>query len=213
MHRRSFLQAGAAASLLGSFPRFAARATAALRPAARRAGAPSRSLPASKSSSRRAPRASGSRCPRWRATTRRCIGNTWSGNGSARIMSDGKYGAAMVVAEWSASEKAPVLEVVSTFSTQNRAVDFGKRNPQHQARSGDGEVQRRADRADPDRRHRAQDRVRDHARQEHGRATRRARSTTGSSTTRSAIRRRAAAAWATSRRCSRPATSAASAPT
>ena len=35
----------------------------------------------------------------------------------------------MVVAEWNASEKAPVLEVVSTFSTINRATDFSKRNP------------------------------------------------------------------------------------
>ena len=58
------------------------------------------------------------------------IGNSWSGNGSTRILSDGKYGASMVACEWSASERAPALEVVSTFATQNRATDFGKRNPQ-----------------------------------------------------------------------------------
>jgi transglutaminase-like putative cysteine protease len=56
-------------------------------------------------------------------------GNTWSGNGSSRIARDGKYGAAMVVTEWRAGEAAPVVEVVSTFSTINRATDFGKRNP------------------------------------------------------------------------------------
>jgi transglutaminase-like putative cysteine protease len=53
-------------------------------------------------------------------------GNSWSGNSSAKLARDGKYGAAMVAAEWPASEKAPMLEVVSSFSTRNRAVDFGK---------------------------------------------------------------------------------------
>lgn len=55
------------------------------------------------------------------------VGNTWSGNGAARHARDGKYGAGMVAAEWSATESKPVLEVVSTFSTRNRAVEF--RNP------------------------------------------------------------------------------------
>jgi transglutaminase-like putative cysteine protease len=57
------------------------------------------------------------------------IGNTWSGNGAARLARDGKYGAAMVAAEWGAGEKAPVLEVVSAFSTRNRATDFSKPDP------------------------------------------------------------------------------------
>ena len=56
--------------------------------------------------------------------------NGWSGNAaSVRLARDGKYGANMVVAEWSAAEKAPVLEVVSRFATRNRAVDFAKRDP------------------------------------------------------------------------------------
>src|SRR5579862_2205912 len=42
----------------------------------------------------------------------RVIGSTWQSNGDARLVRDGKYGAAMVVAEWSAAEKAPVVEVV-----------------------------------------------------------------------------------------------------
>ena len=57
------------------------------------------------------------------------VGNTWSGNGSARLARDGKYGAGMVAAEWGPDEKAPVLEVVSTFSTRNRATEFGKPDP------------------------------------------------------------------------------------
>ncbi len=56
-------------------------------------------------------------------------GNTWSGNGSARLARDGKYGAAMVAAEWGDGEKRPVLEVVSSFSTRDRAVDFSKPDP------------------------------------------------------------------------------------
>ena len=56
-------------------------------------------------------------------------GNTWQSNGAARLARDGKYGAGMVAAEWTAAEKAPVLEVVSTFSTRNRKVDFSKPDP------------------------------------------------------------------------------------
>jgi transglutaminase-like putative cysteine protease len=127
MQRRSFLRAGAAVSLLGALPRLSF----------------SQQLPYD-------PKPGG-----WRTfeiTTRvevlkpegvtrvwvpvpsidseyqKVVGNTWSGNGSARLASDGKYGANMVAAEWSAAEKAPALEVVSTFSTLNRATDFGKRD-------------------------------------------------------------------------------------
>ena len=55
--------------------------------------------------------------------------NTWQSNGATRLARDGKYGAAMVVAEWSPSEKAPSLEVVSTFATRNRKTDFSRPNP------------------------------------------------------------------------------------
>src|SRR6185312_5210911 len=56
-------------------------------------------------------------------------GNTWQSNGAAKLARDGKYGAAMIAAEWSPAEKAPELEVVSTFSTRNRKVDFSRPNP------------------------------------------------------------------------------------
>src|SRR5262245_52387144 len=35
------------------------------------------------------------------------LDNAWSGNGSTRVADDGKYGARMVVSEWSPSEKTP----------------------------------------------------------------------------------------------------------
>ena len=51
----------------------------------------------------------------------------WSGNASRMAkMSDGKYGATMVYAEWPATEKAPAIEVRSRFQTRNRAVALGK---------------------------------------------------------------------------------------
>ncbi|TFW28988.1 transglutaminase family protein [Massilia arenosa] len=52
--------------------------------------------------------------------------SSWSGNQtSARIGSDGKYGAKFVVAEFDGSVP-PVLEVVSRVQTRDRAVDWTK---------------------------------------------------------------------------------------
>ena len=55
-------------------------------------------------------------------------GNTWSGN--AKVMervTDPEHGAGMVYAEWAAGEKAPVVEIVSKFQTQDRAVDWSRK--------------------------------------------------------------------------------------
>jgi transglutaminase-like putative cysteine protease len=58
------------------------------------------------------------------------LGNKWTGNaGEMKMVTDGKYGAEMVYAEWGSGENAPVLEVTSRFSTRNRAVDPWKANP------------------------------------------------------------------------------------
>jgi len=58
------------------------------------------------------------------------VGETaWSSNGSARLARDGKYGAAMVAAEWPASVDQPVLEVVSSVATRDRAYDFSRPDP------------------------------------------------------------------------------------
>jgi transglutaminase-like putative cysteine protease len=56
-------------------------------------------------------------------------GNKWSGNGRMESVTDPRYGAGMVHAEWPATDQAPVLEVVSRFSTQSRAIDWSKKTP------------------------------------------------------------------------------------
>jgi transglutaminase-like putative cysteine protease len=128
MHRRSFLQAGAAASLLGSLPRLSG---AQQRPFDPQPG-PWRTFEITTRVELQWPEGV-SRAwvpiPSVEGPYQKLIGNAWSGNGSARIVSDGKYGAGMVMAEWNPSEKNPVIEVVSQFATRNRAVDFGKRDP------------------------------------------------------------------------------------
>ena len=57
--------------------------------------------------------------------------NTWSGNASRmEVVHVGKYGVRMFHAEWPHSEKAPFVELKSTFSTRDRAVDLsGKGAP------------------------------------------------------------------------------------
>ncbi len=55
------------------------------------------------------------------------IGSSWSGNASqARILHDGKYGIAMLYAEWPAREASPYIEITSRFMTRDRAVDFSR---------------------------------------------------------------------------------------
>ena len=59
----------------------------------------------------------------------RAIGNSWSGNAAkVQVHSDGKYGAAMLLAEWKEDEQAPVVEVTSRFMTRDRMVDFSRPN-------------------------------------------------------------------------------------
>ncbi len=54
------------------------------------------------------------------------LGNSWSGNATrADVMRDGKYGLAMLYAEWPEKEMNPVIEVTSRVMTRDRAVDFG----------------------------------------------------------------------------------------
>ena len=57
-------------------------------------------------------------------------GNKWSGNAKAmEHVTDPQYGAGMLYAEWAADEPAPVVEVISRFQTQDRAVDWSKKAP------------------------------------------------------------------------------------
>jgi transglutaminase-like putative cysteine protease len=53
------------------------------------------------------------------------LGNNWKGNAAvARAQRDEKYDAQFLYVEWAATEKAPTVEVVSRFSTRDRAVDL-----------------------------------------------------------------------------------------
>jgi transglutaminase-like putative cysteine protease len=53
-------------------------------------------------------------------------GSRWTTNGEARQARDPHSGAEMLHVEWDASEQAPVVEVTSKISTQDRAVDLSK---------------------------------------------------------------------------------------
>jgi transglutaminase-like putative cysteine protease len=56
--------------------------------------------------------------------------NKWSGNAkAAKLVDDGKYDARMLSAEFADGEKAPVVELISTVQTQNRALDWSKPRP------------------------------------------------------------------------------------
>jgi len=57
------------------------------------------------------------------------MGDTWTGNAAvARVHRDAKYDAGFLYAEWPATEKAPVIEVVSRFATRDRATEVGAPN-------------------------------------------------------------------------------------
>jgi transglutaminase-like putative cysteine protease len=53
-------------------------------------------------------------------------GSQWTTNGSARVGRDPEYGAEMLHVVWEPSQGAPVVEVTSVVSTQDRAVDLTK---------------------------------------------------------------------------------------
>jgi len=56
------------------------------------------------------------------------LGNSWGGNASSTtVVTDGKYGAKMLAAQWKDGEALPVVEVTSRFSTRDRATDLGMR--------------------------------------------------------------------------------------
>ena len=93
------------------------------------------------------------------------LGNKWTGNASQmKVVTDGKYGAEMLYAEWKDGEKAPVVEVTSRFATRDRAVDLW-RKPGECAQADGGRASSSTPPSTdlhPDRRHRARDRARYH---------------------------------------------------
>jgi transglutaminase-like putative cysteine protease len=60
----------------------------------------------------------------------RPVGSRWTGNTAvAKVFRDPNYGAEFLYAEWPAAERAPVVEVLSTFSTRDRNVDLSAAPP------------------------------------------------------------------------------------
>jgi transglutaminase-like putative cysteine protease len=58
----------------------------------------------------------------------RVEGNAWSGNARvAQVLTEPKYRAAMLYAEFDAAEAAPVVEVVSRIQAQDRMVDWSRK--------------------------------------------------------------------------------------
>jgi len=128
MRRRSFLQAGAAATALGALPRlsFAQQQSYDPKPGGWRTfeittrveilkpeGASRAWIP----------------LPSVESDYQKVHGSSWSGNAAVRRASDPKYGAGMAVAEWHLGETTPVVEVTSKFSTRNRVIDFSRHDP------------------------------------------------------------------------------------
>jgi transglutaminase-like putative cysteine protease len=58
------------------------------------------------------------------------LGDTWKGNASdVRVWRDPRYDAGALQAAWPSTEKAPMLKVVSRFSTRDHAVDVSTSVP------------------------------------------------------------------------------------
>ena len=57
-------------------------------------------------------------------------GDSWTGNASsARVVTDGTYGARMLHAEWAPGQEMPLIEVTSRFQTRDRALDLSRPDP------------------------------------------------------------------------------------
>jgi transglutaminase-like putative cysteine protease len=60
---------------------------------------------------------------------KRATDDKWTGNATTmKIAHDPKYGAGIFCAEWPATEKAPVVELTSRFSTRDRRLDFANKD-------------------------------------------------------------------------------------
>ena len=58
------------------------------------------------------------------------LDSSWTGNAAVmRTVTDGKYGASMLYAEWPEGQAAPVVELTSRFQTQDRALDWSRKSP------------------------------------------------------------------------------------
>jgi transglutaminase-like putative cysteine protease len=128
MRRRTFIQAGAAASLLGSLPRVALSQQLPFDPKP----TPWRTFEITTRVEILKPQGAARAwipLPSVEGDYQKVIGNSWSGNASVRKATDPKYGAGMAVVEWGANEKSPVAEISSRFATRNRVIDFSRHDP------------------------------------------------------------------------------------
>jgi transglutaminase-like putative cysteine protease len=65
------------------------------------------------------------------------VDNRWSGNAqTAKLISESKYGAAILYAEFPKDKADPIVELVSRFRTQDRAVDWSRKTPGTEAAAG-----------------------------------------------------------------------------
>jgi transglutaminase-like putative cysteine protease len=68
--------------------------------------------------------------PSVNADYQQSLDDSFSGNAaSTKVVGDARYGARMVLAEFSPGAATPVLEVTSRIRTRNRAVDWSRKSP------------------------------------------------------------------------------------
>ncbi|HSD42051.1 MAG TPA: transglutaminase domain-containing protein, partial [Burkholderiales bacterium] len=129
MDRRNFLMSGAALPLVAGLPRFANAQQLPFNPqpgawrtfeittrveVLKPAGATRVWLPA----------------PAVEDGSQKPLDNSWSGNASAaRMMHDGKHGAAIFYAEWTAPPATPAVELTSRFMTRDRVANLSRPDP------------------------------------------------------------------------------------
>ncbi len=125
LHRRDFIKAGAALSVISALPRGAqAQSTFDPKPAGWRNFQIVTRLEIAKPEGK---------LQAWipvpsvnEADWFRSGESKWTSNGNAQLKRDAKYGAGFVHVEWDESQKSPVVEITSSVATQDRFVDLGK---------------------------------------------------------------------------------------
>lgn len=124
-HRRDFIKAGAALSVLSALPRAAqAQATFDPKPAGWKTFQVVTRLEIAKPEGK---------VQAWipvpsvdEAEWFKSNDNKWTTNGTASLKHDPKYNAAFVHIEWDENQKAPAIEITSSVSAQDRAIDLSR---------------------------------------------------------------------------------------
>lgn len=125
LHRRNFIKAGAALSVITALPRGAyAQATFDPKPAGWRNYQVVTRLEIAKPEGK---------VQAWipvpsvnEADWFRSGDSKWTTNGNAQLKRDAKYGAGFVHVEWDESQKAPAIEITSSVAAQDRFIDKAK---------------------------------------------------------------------------------------